>query len=81
MRMASFLPFQATYYLNGHSFIEQELNRSKVAFRKSDNAFLAIEDVAALQAAADRLSFSIPSADDANIFRFGCGYAALRTPA
>jgi len=42
--------------LNGHSFIEQELNRSKVAFRKSDNAFLAIEDVAALQAAADRLS-------------------------
>jgi hypothetical protein len=26
------------------------------SFRKSDNAFLAIEDVAALQAAADRLS-------------------------
>jgi hypothetical protein len=23
--------------------------------------------------------FSIPSADDANIFRLGCGYAALRT--
>jgi hypothetical protein len=44
------------FALNGHSFIEQELNRSKVAFRKSDNAFLAIEDVAALQAAADRLS-------------------------
>ena len=56
MRVASFLPFQATYYLNGHSFIEQELNRSKVAFRKNDNAFLAVEDVAALQAAADRLS-------------------------
>jgi hypothetical protein len=56
MRVASFLPFQATYYLNGHSFIEQELNRDKVAFRKKDNAFLAVEDVAALQAAADRLS-------------------------
>ena len=27
MRVASFLPFQTTYYLNGHSFIEQELNR------------------------------------------------------
>ena len=24
MRVASFLPFQTTYYLNGHSFIEQE---------------------------------------------------------
>jgi hypothetical protein len=42
--------------LNGHSFIEQKLNRPQVGFRKHDNAFLAIDDVAALQAAADRLS-------------------------
>ena len=56
MRIASFLPFQTTYYLNGHSFIEQELNRAQIGFRKNDNAFLAVDDVAALQAAADRLS-------------------------
>jgi hypothetical protein len=56
MRVASFFPFQATYYLNGHSFIEQELNRSKIGFRKNDNAFLAVEDVTALQGAADRLT-------------------------
>src|SRR5260370_9662843 len=56
MRVASFLPFHATYYLNGHSFIEQELERAHIAFRKNDNAFLAIDDVAALQAGADRLS-------------------------
>jgi len=56
MRVASFFPFQATYYLNGHSFIEQELNRNKVCFRKNDNAFLAVDDVAALQGAADRLT-------------------------
>jgi hypothetical protein len=56
MRVASFFPFQTTYYLNGHSFIEQELNRAQVGFRKNDNAFLAIDDIAALQAAADRLS-------------------------
>jgi hypothetical protein len=56
MRVGSFLPFQATYYLNGHSFIEQELKKAEVAFRKNDNAFLAVGDVAALQAAADRLS-------------------------
>ena len=56
MRVASFLPFQTTYYLNGHSFIEQELNRAQVGFRKHDNAFLAVDDAAALQAAADRLS-------------------------
>src|SRR5271165_1805385 len=56
VRVASFFPFQTTYYLNGHSFIEQELKRAGIGFRKDDNAFLAVDDVAALQAAADRLS-------------------------
>jgi hypothetical protein len=59
MRVASFFPFQATYYLNGHCFIEQELNRSKIGFRKKDNAFLAVDDVAALQRAADRLTGAV----------------------
>jgi len=56
MRVASFFPFQATYYLNGHCFIEQELKRGKIGFRKNDNAFLSVDDVTALQAAADRLT-------------------------
>src|SRR5262250_1634140 len=56
MRVATFFPFQTTYYLNGHNYIEQELNRAKVGIRKDDNAFLAADDVAALQAAADKLS-------------------------
>ncbi len=56
VRVASFFPFHATYWLNGHSFMEQELKRKQIGFRKSDNAFLAVDDVAQLQAAADRLS-------------------------
>jgi hypothetical protein len=56
IRVASFFPFQTTYYLNGHSFVEQELNRRKIGFRKNDNAFLAADNVQQLQAAADRLS-------------------------
>ena len=56
VRVASFFPFQATYWLNGHSFIERELKRAGIGFRKNDNAFLAVGDVTALQAAADRLS-------------------------
>ena len=54
--IGSFLPFQTTYYLNGHSFIAGELQRQGVGFRKDDNAFLWVSDVEALQAAADRLS-------------------------
>lgn len=56
IRVGSFFPFQATYYLNGHHFIEQELRRKKIGFRKDDNAFLAVDDAAQLQAASNRLS-------------------------
>jgi hypothetical protein len=56
VRVASYFPFNVTCYLNGHSFVAQELTRAGVRFRKADNAFLAVGDVAALQAAADRLT-------------------------
>ena len=59
VRVASFFPFHATYWLNGHSFIEQELKRKQIGFRKNDNAFLAVDNAAELQAAADRLSAEI----------------------
>lgn len=57
--VGSFLPFSITYYLNGHGFIERELLREKIPFRKDDNAFLAVADPQRLQAAADRLSAAI----------------------
>jgi len=56
VRMGTFIPFEASYYLNGHHFIERQLNESGVVYRKDDNAFLAVSDPAALQAAADRLT-------------------------
>jgi hypothetical protein len=39
-----------------YNFIEQELNREKVSFRKNDNAFLAVSHLQALQAAANRFT-------------------------
>jgi len=59
MCVGTYLPFQTTYYLNGHNFMEIELRRQGVAFRKDDNAFLATADPKALQTAADKLSASI----------------------
>jgi hypothetical protein len=52
--MGTFIPFEASYYLNGHNFIERQLQAAGVGFRKDDNAFLAVSDPEALQAAADR---------------------------
>jgi hypothetical protein len=59
MCIGTYLPFQTTYYLNGHNFIEIELRRQGVGFHKDDNAFLATSDPKALQAAADKLSASV----------------------
>lgn len=59
VRIGTFIPFEASYYLNGHSYIEQALRKQNIGFRKHDNAFLAVDDVAALQAAADALNGEI----------------------
>jgi hypothetical protein len=59
IRVASYFPFNVTVYFNGHSFVAQELTRDAIRFHKADNAFLGVADVAALQAAADRLSAAI----------------------
>lgn len=56
LRVATYFPFNVTCYLNGHSFIAQELTRQGIHFHKEDNAFLDVADVSALQAASDRLS-------------------------
>ncbi len=56
LRIASFLPFTLTGFLNGHEFIEQELLKQGVAFKKDDNRFVSVADSAALQQAADNLS-------------------------
>jgi hypothetical protein len=56
LRVGTFLPFTLAVFLNGHSFLAQELARLGVRFRKDDNAFLAVDDLAALEAAAARLT-------------------------
>jgi hypothetical protein len=59
MCVGPYLPFLTTYYVHGHPYIENELKRAKVAYRKNDHAFLWVADPAALPAAADGLSAEV----------------------
>ena len=59
IRVASYFPFNVTCYLNGHSFVAEQLRGDGVRFRKADNAFLTVADVAALQTASDRLTSTL----------------------
>jgi hypothetical protein len=56
LRVGTFLPFSLAVFLNGHSFLAQDLSRQGIRFRKDDNAFLAVDDLAALHAATARLT-------------------------
>jgi len=55
MRIGAYLPFYATYYLNGHDIIAPMLDAQGVGYRMKDNAFVSVADPGALQAAADRI--------------------------
>jgi len=56
LRMGTFLPFEASYYLNGHHYVKQALEKQDIEFRTQDNAFVSVADRAALQKVADSLS-------------------------
>jgi hypothetical protein len=56
LRVATYLPFTVTGYLNGHHFVGERLRGAGVALYQQDNAILRVADPAALQAAADALT-------------------------
>jgi len=56
LRVATYLPFTITCYLNGHHFVSERLRQAGVALYQQDNAILSVADPVALQAAADALT-------------------------
>ncbi len=56
VRVATYLPFTLTGYLNGHHFVSERLRQAGVALHQRDNAILSVADPVALQAAADALT-------------------------
>ena len=59
LRVATYLPFTVTCYLNGHHFVSERLRQAGVALYQRDNAILSVADPVALQAAADALTPSV----------------------
>ena len=56
LRVATYLPFTVTAYLNGHHFVSERLRQAGVALYQRDNAILRVSDPVALQVAADALT-------------------------
>ena len=59
LRVATYLPFTVTAYLNGHHFVSERLRTVGLGLYQQDNAILRVADPVALQAAADALTPSV----------------------
>jgi hypothetical protein len=46
VRIQSWLPFQIQIYLNGHEWLARQLDRRHIDYRRYENAFLEIDDMA-----------------------------------
>lgn len=55
LKFCSYFPYNAKLCLNGHHWAQRQAAKAGIGFTAMDNAFAAIEDVAAVQAICDRL--------------------------
>lgn len=55
LRLPTWAPFRLQIYFNGHSWLARHLDRSGIAFKMLDNAFLSIEDPEKAQTLSDSL--------------------------
>lgn len=70
LRVGTYLPFTLGCYMNGHSYLAQQLAQRGIRFRKDDNAIISCADPAVMQRLADRL--------DERILRQRASYWAKR---
>jgi hypothetical protein len=56
VRLQTFFPFTIQVYANGHEWLEKQMDKKKIAYRKVDNAFSWIEDPERAQDMANSLS-------------------------
>ena len=56
VRLQSWLPFDVQVCLNGRSYLQRQLDRAGIGYRKADNCFTSIDDVPRAQRILDRLT-------------------------
>ena len=53
IRLTTWFPFSVQIYLNGHSWLAQQMLKRRLGFTQQDNAFTALDDPQAAQKLAD----------------------------
>jgi hypothetical protein len=56
VRLQTWFPLTVQVYVNGHSWLAQQLTRRRIGFVQHDNAFTELDDIQAAQRQADRFA-------------------------
>jgi hypothetical protein len=54
VKLETWLPLTMQVYVNGHEFLARKLDAAGIGYEQADNAFVRLDDPAAVQALADR---------------------------
>jgi hypothetical protein len=49
LRVASYIPFNMTFYLNGHSYLAMQMDLKGIKYRKEDNVFTSLQDPSVIE--------------------------------
>ena len=56
LRVASYIPYNLTFYLNGHSYLARQMDLRGKKYRKKDNVFTSLEDTALIETLNQRFT-------------------------
>jgi hypothetical protein len=56
VKLQTWFPLQVQVYVNGHEWLARKLKENGIRYRKQENPFLWIEDMARAQAFSDRFA-------------------------
>lgn len=59
LKISGYLPFPCEFYMNGHHYLERQLQKERISYRMSENSFTDVSDPLRLQKLSDTMNFSI----------------------
>ena len=59
LKISGYLPFPCEFYLNGHNYLELQLQKEHIKYRMSDNSFTHVDNPIRLQELSDNMGSKI----------------------
>jgi hypothetical protein len=59
LKISSYLPFPCEFYMNGHNYLREQLDKQGISYKMKDNSFVEVSDVSQLETLVNNFQPSI----------------------